>query len=94
MSSIAQIRAARGLVGWSQRQLARAADLSEPTIKRFETGRGANVSAAAVTKIVAALEAAGVVFIAENGGGPGVRLGRGWSGETIAVEDMNASNDD
>jgi transcriptional regulator with XRE-family HTH domain len=74
MSTIAQIRGARGLLGWSQPQLAEAAGLSEPTIKRFETARGARVSEAAVAKMVAALEAAGVEFIAENGGGAGVRL--------------------
>jgi transcriptional regulator with XRE-family HTH domain len=72
LSTIAQIRGARGLLGWSQTDLAAAASLSEPTIKRFETGRGANVSAAAVAKMVAALEAAGVEFT--NGQRPGVRL--------------------
>ena len=72
--SAAQMRAARGLLGWSQATLARAAAMSEPTVKRFETERGARVSADAVTKLRAALETAGVEFIAENGGGPGVRL--------------------
>jgi transcriptional regulator with XRE-family HTH domain len=71
MSSIAQIRGARGLLGWSQTELAKAAGLSEPTVKRFETGL-ANVSAAAIGKMVAALEAAGVEFT--NGDQPGVRL--------------------
>jgi hypothetical protein len=74
--------------------LARAASLSEPTIKRYETARGARVSAGAVAKMVTALEAAGVVFIAANGGGPGVRLGKSSAGETIPVEDLNASNDE
>lgn len=68
------MRAGRGLLGWSQTDLATEAELSLPTVKRFETGRGANVSADAIGKLVAALEAAGVEFIAENGGGPGVRL--------------------
>jgi hypothetical protein len=70
-------RGARGLLGWSQTALANAAGLSEPTIKRFETCRGARVSEDAVAKIVAALESAGVEFIAENGGGAGVRLRKG-----------------
>jgi transcriptional regulator with XRE-family HTH domain len=74
MSSIAQIRGARGLLGWSQTELARAAGLSEPTIKRFETGL-AKVSEAAIAKMIAALEAAGVEFT--NGGEPGVRLRKG-----------------
>jgi transcriptional regulator with XRE-family HTH domain len=73
MASIAQIRGARGLLGWSQTALANAAGLSEPTIKRFETD-GARVSADAVAKIVVALESAGVIFVEENGEGPGVRL--------------------
>jgi transcriptional regulator with XRE-family HTH domain len=74
MASIAQIRGARGLLGWSQTALASAAGLSEPTIKRFETDRGARVSPDAVAKMVAALESAGVIFVDENGDGPGVRL--------------------
>jgi transcriptional regulator with XRE-family HTH domain len=93
MASIAQIRGARGLLGWSQSQLATAAGLSEPTIKRFETGRGANVSDAAAHKMHAALEAAGVEFIAENGGGAGVRL-RKAAPAAIPAEELNASNDE
>jgi transcriptional regulator with XRE-family HTH domain len=72
VTSIAQIRGARGLLGWSQPELANAAGLSEVTIKRFETGHGAKVSEVAVAKMVAALEAAGVEFT--NGDQPGVRL--------------------
>jgi transcriptional regulator with XRE-family HTH domain len=71
VTSIAQIRGARGLLGWSQAELARAAGLSEPTIKRFET-KGAKVSDAAVAKMRAALEADGVEFT--NGDQPGVWL--------------------
>ncbi len=68
------MRAGRGLLGWSQTELATEAGLSLPTVKRFETGRGANVSDDAIGKLVTALESAGVEFIPENGGGPGVRL--------------------
>lgn len=74
MISPSQSRAARGLIGWSQTDLAEAAGMSLPTVKRYETGTGAKVSPEAVAKLQAALEAAGVVFIEENGGGPGVRL--------------------
>jgi len=42
------------------------------TLNRFETGRDARIST--VEKLRSALEAAGVVFIAENGGGAGVRF--------------------
>jgi predicted transcriptional regulator len=73
--SIRQLKAARALLAWSQEQLAAAAEVSIPTIKRLEAndgplgGRGLTVE-----KILCALEAAGVEFIDENGGGSGVRL--------------------
>ena len=59
------------MLGWSQTELARAADLSLPTVKRYETA-GAAVSEDAVAKIRRALEAAGVTFT--NGDEPGVKL--------------------
>jgi len=71
---IEQLRAARGLLGWSQSELAQRAGLSLPTVKRVETGKGARVSEEARAKLQYALEAAGVIFIQENGGGPGVRM--------------------
>lgn len=61
------------MLGWSQTKLAEAAGLSLPTIKRYETGAAA-VSAAAIASVRSALEAAGILFIASNGNGPGVRL--------------------
>jgi transcriptional regulator with XRE-family HTH domain len=72
--TIEQLRAARGLLGWSQTELALKAGLSLPTVKRLEGGFGPRVSDDARTKLQKALEAAGVEFIDENGGGPGVRL--------------------
>lgn len=76
MISSAQIRAARVLINLSQDELARAAGVSVPTLKRCESDleTAAPVSPSTRTKITAALEAAGVEFIAENGGGAGVRL--------------------
>ena len=74
MLSIEQLRAARGLLGWSQSKLAERAGLSLPTVKRVEANLGIRVSGEARTKLRRALEAAGVEFIDENGGGPGVRL--------------------
>jgi transcriptional regulator with XRE-family HTH domain len=74
--SIEQLRAARGLLGWSQSKLADRAALSLPTVKRLEGGFGPRVSADARAKLKRALEDAGVEFIDENGGGPGVRLKR------------------
>jgi transcriptional regulator with XRE-family HTH domain len=71
-----QLRAARGLLGWSQSDLAKRAGLSVPTIKRLEVDFGIRVSDQAREKIRLALEAAGVVFLEENGGGVGVRFGK------------------
>jgi transcriptional regulator with XRE-family HTH domain len=74
--SAGQLRAARGLIGWSQTELARQAGLSLPTVKRVETDWGIRVSEEARAKLRLALETAGVEFIDENGGGPGVRLNK------------------
>jgi transcriptional regulator with XRE-family HTH domain len=71
---IEQFRAARGLLGWSQTKLAEMAGLSLPTVKRVESGMGPAVSDEAREKLKRALQDAGVDFINENGGGPGVRL--------------------
>jgi transcriptional regulator with XRE-family HTH domain len=71
---IEQFRAARGLLGWSQTKLAEMAGLSLPTVKRVESGLGPPVSDHAREKLGRALQQAGVEFIDENGGGPGVRL--------------------
>jgi transcriptional regulator with XRE-family HTH domain len=71
-----QCRAARGLIGMDQNTLAEAASVARGTLIDFERGNrtpGANNIAAIRT----ALEAAGVEFIAENGGGAGVRLKKG-----------------
>lgn len=69
----AQCRGARAMLEWSQEKLAEAAGVSRPTVKDFERGARTphpnNLQA-----IRAALETAGVEFIAENGGGAGVRL--------------------
>ena len=74
MFSPSQIRAARALVGWSQTDVANAAGLSVPTVKRAEADGGVQVSEDAILAIANALKKAGVEFIDENGGGPGVRL--------------------
>ncbi|MCA8894506.1 MAG: helix-turn-helix transcriptional regulator [Amphiplicatus sp.] len=73
--SIAQVKAARALIGWSQSDLAEKSGVSEPTIKRLEANDGdLGGRSDTVEKIVGALQTAGVQFIPENGGGPGVRL--------------------
>ena len=74
MVTVEQLRAARGLLGWSQSELASRAGLSLPTVKRLEAGFGPRVSDEARKKLQQAIEAAGIEFIAENGGGLGVRF--------------------
>jgi ribosome-binding protein aMBF1 (putative translation factor) len=70
-----QIRAARAVLGWSAEDLARASAVSLRTIRRAELSDAhTSLTAANEQAIRRALEAAGVEFIDENGGGPGVRL--------------------
>ena len=68
-----QGRAARALLDMTQPDLASKAGLGLSTIVDFERARR-NVSAEAIQAIRLALETAGIEFIDENGGGPGVRL--------------------
>lgn len=77
MVTPAQLRAARSLLGLSQEQVAIAAGVSAPTVRRAEGSAAISASERAIAAIRAALEAAGVEFIPENGGGPGVRLRKG-----------------
>jgi hypothetical protein len=70
-----QIRAARALVRWTVDDLAREAALGRNTVLRAEVADGqTSLTAANNLAIRRALEAAGVEFIDEDGGGPGVRL--------------------
>jgi transcriptional regulator with XRE-family HTH domain len=72
----AQCRAARGLVDWSQDDLAAATGgaVAKRTIVRFEKGE-TEPHNGTLSALRAALETAGAVFIpTDNNGGPGVRL--------------------
>lgn len=75
-----QIAAARALAGFnSQLALAKAADVSRPTIERAEGARNEipGMGTDAMAKIVRALERAGVEFYLDGGslaGGIGIRL--------------------
>jgi transcriptional regulator with XRE-family HTH domain len=70
-----QIRAARALLRWEQKDLAAASTISLPAIKRLETIPGPLAAQErTIGALKAALEAAGVIFVDENGEGPGVRL--------------------
>ncbi|MGN7772197.1 helix-turn-helix domain-containing protein [Phyllobacterium sp. 22552] len=67
-----QCRAARALLNWTQADLAERVSISPVSIRAFEKGgemRGSNRKLIRLT-----LEQAGITFIAENGGGAGVRL--------------------
>ena len=79
MISAGQLRAARALLGIDQRQLAELSGLSVPTIQRMEGSDGVirgNVDS--LTKLIGALQTAGIELIAENtpsqAAGRGVRL--------------------
>lgn len=76
MITPAQSRAARGLIEWSQEQLAQASHLGLSTVRDFEKGRRVPTHNNLVA-IKNALETAGVVFLADGDtvqGGAGVRL--------------------
>jgi len=73
MVTAAQCRAARGLLDWSQQELAGSAGVGVVTVRQLEAGTH-EPRRATLDVIRRALESAGVEFIDENGGGPGVRL--------------------
>jgi transcriptional regulator with XRE-family HTH domain len=64
---------ARAALNWTVRDLAEAAGLHRNTITNIEVGRYAG-DPETISKIRKVLEVAGIEFIDENGGGPGVRL--------------------
>jgi transcriptional regulator with XRE-family HTH domain len=79
MITAMQLRAARALLGFDQRQLAGLSGLSVPTIQRMEASEGVirgNVDS--LMKLIGSLELAGIELIAEGAvspaGGRGVRL--------------------
>jgi len=68
-----QCRGARGLLGLSQIDLCALAGISHKPLVDFEKGN-TRTYISTLKKLLQALESAGVEFIPENGGGPGVRL--------------------
>ena len=75
--SVACLKAARALIGVSQGELAQTSGVSIGAIGRIEryaADRPLPCKVRTWTLLVGALESAGVAFIEENGGGPGVRL--------------------
>jgi transcriptional regulator with XRE-family HTH domain len=78
MVTPAQCRAARGLLDWSQSQLAETARVAVVTIRQFENS-AAEPRRATLDVVRAALESAGVIFVDGNGEGPGVRLRKSYT---------------
>ncbi len=77
MVTSAQIRAARGLLSWTVRDLAEQSGVHRNTVTRVETE--ATAPGHSVATIRAALESAGIIFLADgqsSDGGPGVRLAK------------------
>jgi transcriptional regulator with XRE-family HTH domain len=68
-----QCRAARGLLDWTQQELADAARVGVATIRVFE-GEGAETRYATLAVVRRTFELAGIEFIEENGTGEGVRF--------------------
>jgi transcriptional regulator with XRE-family HTH domain len=73
MLTAAQCRAARGLLDWTQEELAGHAGVSRSTVRGFENGQH-ELHRASAAMIRAALEAAGVLLIEADEFGPGARL--------------------
>lgn len=71
--SSAQCRAARAMIGWSREDLAAKSGVSRPTLADFETDKRKPYDRT-IADIRRTLEEAGLEFIAENGGGAGVRF--------------------
>ena len=73
MISPAQCRAARGLLDWSQQELADKAQVGVVTVRQLEAGTH-RPRRATLEVVRRSLEAGGVEFVDENGGGLGVRF--------------------
>jgi transcriptional regulator with XRE-family HTH domain len=84
MIAASQCRAARGLLDWTQQQLADAAHIGVATVRLFESEES-EARHATVAMIRQAFEGAGVEFLDESeGSGPGVRLRKSVVGQKRA----------
>lgn len=73
MLTASQCRAARALLAWSQTDLCDAAKVGRATLANFESEKSTPYDRT-LRDIRTALETAGIIFIDQNGNGPGVRL--------------------
>jgi transcriptional regulator with XRE-family HTH domain len=93
MIGAAQIRAARALLGISQRELSKIAEVAISTVKRLELAEDITGSARTLWKIQTALEAAGVEFIpADDEKGPGLRLKHKVRGKRVRRAGMQGKS--
>lgn len=67
-----QVKMARAALGWGVRELAAKAQIMPNTVSRVENALPARKGT--LDALENALGKAGIEFIEENGGGPGVRL--------------------
>ncbi|WP_082108808.1 transcriptional regulator [Azospirillum thiophilum] len=67
-----QLEMALAALGWGTRNLSAASKVSLDTIGRFK--RGEALKEVTISTMRKTLEEAGIIFIDENGEGPGVRL--------------------
>lgn len=85
------------MLGMTQATLAEAAGISTTALNNIERG-SADPKASTLGSIRRALETAGVIFVEENGEGPGVRLKKvrqeNQSPRTIPLENLSAENDE
>jgi transcriptional regulator with XRE-family HTH domain len=73
----AQIRAARGLLGWRQQDLSKASGVGTATIRRIEQSPAMTGYASTLARIQAAFEKAGIEFIEDDEiGGLGLRFAK------------------
>ena len=87
--STAQIRAARGLLKWTQATLAHRAALSAVTLNMIEN-ETVRPRPATLSAIRRALEVGGVQFLGEDGGGAGVRFAQRRAAERRQPETADA----
>ena len=73
----AQIRAARGLLGWRQQDLSKASGVGTATIRRIEQSHAMTGYASTLARIQTAFEKAGIEFIEDDEiGGLGLRFAK------------------
>jgi hypothetical protein len=90
----AQCRAARGLLDWSQQQLAAIAHVDIATVQHFEVNVECSSLGDASDRLRRAFEDAGIIFIAEDGEGAGLRLKKRFQTTTELTHRIDILEDD